>query len=168
MNGRMTAERRTGELATPIGDHFINVHVELRATARHPNMQGEHLVMLARENFIARLHDQFIALIIEPFAMLVGDGGGLLQGGVGRDHFTGDQVSSDTEMLERALGLRTPKLLCWYFNDAEAVPLFSHFRHGTLLFSEWVSTAPVTQYSGNFCATWLSRRHPSPGACAQS
>jgi hypothetical protein len=42
-------------------------------------MQGKHLVMLAREDFIAHLNDQLVTPLIEPFAGIVGIGGRFLQ-----------------------------------------------------------------------------------------
>jgi len=38
MNRRMASERRARKLAAAIGDHFIDVHVELGAAARHPDV----------------------------------------------------------------------------------------------------------------------------------
>ena len=86
----MAAERRAGDLAAPVRDHFIDVHVELGAAASHPNMQGKHIVMLAGEDFVAGLGDQFVALIVKPFTIAVGNGSSFLQRGVGRYHFTGN------------------------------------------------------------------------------
>src|ERR1700692_3194748 len=97
-------------------------------------MRGKHVVSLAGEDLVACMNDQLAALIVEPLAVAVGDGGGFLQGGVGRDHFAGNQVLADAEMLERTLGLGAPELVGRHFNDAEAVSLFSHTGHGSLLF----------------------------------
>jgi hypothetical protein len=60
---------------------------------------------------------------------MVRSGGGFLQGGVGGDHFSGNQVLPDAEMLERALGLSAPQLVCRHFNHTEAIALFSHVDH---------------------------------------
>jgi hypothetical protein len=68
-------------------------------------------------------------LIVKPLAVAVRDRGGFLQGGVGCDHFSGDQVFSDAEMFKRALRLSAPQLVGGYFNDAEAVSLFSRTSH---------------------------------------
>ena len=129
MDRRVAAERRAGELAATVGDHFVDVHVELGAAARHPDMQGKHVVMLAGQDFVAGLNDQLVALIVKPLAVVVGDRGGLLQDGVGRDHFARDQVLADAEMFERTLGLSAPELVGGHFNDAEAVGLFSRTGH---------------------------------------
>src|ERR1700732_5120204 len=129
MDRRVTSERRAGKLAAAIGDHLVDVHVELGAAARHPDMQGKHVVMLAGQNLVAGLNDQLTTLIVKALALAVCDGGGFLQGGVGRDHFAGNQVLPDAEMLKRTLGLSTPQLVGGYFNDAKAVSLFSHASH---------------------------------------
>src|SRR5262245_23645109 len=111
MNRSMAAKRRARELTTPVGDHFIDVHVELRAAAGHPDMQGEHVVMPPTQNFVTSLSDQLVSLIIKPVAVAIGDGSGLLQYSVSCDHFARNQVLTDAEMLQRALRLCTPKLV---------------------------------------------------------
>src|SRR2546422_9509555 len=92
-------------------------------------MQREHLVVLAGEDFVARLNDQFVPLLVETLAGMVGYGSGLLQDGVGGDHLTRNQVLADAEMLERALGLSAPELVLRHIHDAEAVCFFSHVGH---------------------------------------
>ena len=126
----MTSERSARELAAPIRDHLIDVHIELGTATRHPDMQRKHIVMLPGENFIAGLNDQLVALIIKPLPVVVCDRGSFLQRSVGGDHFAGNQVFPDTKVLKRPLGLRAPEFVCGNVNDAEAVRLFPHFRHG--------------------------------------
>jgi hypothetical protein len=63
-------------------------------------MQGKHVVVLATEDFVAGPNDQFVSLIVKSLAGVVRCGGGFLQDGVGRDHFAGNQVLADTEVLE--------------------------------------------------------------------
>src|SRR5712664_1542643 len=129
MNRRLAPERRAGELAAAVGDHFVDVHVELSAAARHPDMQGKHVVVLAGEDFVASLDDQFITPIVEPLACAVRGGGGFLQGGVGGDHFAGNQIPANAEVLERALCLSAPQLVRRHFNHSEAVALFPRVGH---------------------------------------
>src|SRR5262245_63264542 len=100
MNRRLTPERRTGELTAAVGDDLVDVHVELGAAARHPNVQGKHVVMLPGENFVARLNDQSMALIVEPFSGVVGSGGGFLQGGLGSVNFARDLFPADAVIIE--------------------------------------------------------------------
>src|SRR5437879_8298256 len=105
MNRRLAAERSAGKLTAAVGNHFVDIHVELGAAARHPNVQGKHVVMLAGEELVASLNNQLVTLIVEPFAGMVGGGSRFLQGGVGGDHFAGNQIAANAEMLERAPGL---------------------------------------------------------------
>src|ERR1039458_5243571 len=60
---------------------------------------------------------------------MVRSGAGLLQGGVGGDHFAGDQVPADVEMLKRTLSFSAPQFVRGHFNRTEAVGLFSHGEH---------------------------------------
>src|SRR6202048_5504509 len=101
MNRPVASERGTGELATPVGDHLVDVHVELGATARHPDVQGKHVMMLTVQNLVAGLHDQLVALIVEPFAVVVGYGSCLLQNGIGGDYLTGNPNPFEAEVVVR-------------------------------------------------------------------
>jgi hypothetical protein len=77
-------------LAAAVGDHLVDVHVELSAAARHPHMQWEHVVMLAGEYLVTDLNDQLVGLVIKPLAGMVRVGGGFLQNGVRGNHLTRD------------------------------------------------------------------------------
>src|SRR5262249_21185210 len=129
MHRGVAPKRSARKLAATVGDHLVDVHVELGATSRHPDMQWKHVVVLPGEDFVAGLSDQFVTLIVEPLARVVCSSGGLLQDRVGGDHFAGDQIRADAEMLEGALGLRTPELVRRHLDHAEAVSLLSHAGH---------------------------------------
>src|SRR5262249_59646654 len=47
MHRSMASEGSTGELGAPVGDHLIDVHIELCAAACHPNMKRKHVMMPA-------------------------------------------------------------------------------------------------------------------------
>src|SRR5882762_7808355 len=135
MHRRVASKGRASELATPVGDHFVDVHVELGAAAGHPDMQGKHVVMLAGQDLVTGLSNQVRALIVKPLAVAVRDGGGFLQGGVSSDHLARNQVLADAEMFKGTLGLSAPEPVGGYFNDAKAVSLFSHAGHRSLSFA---------------------------------
>jgi hypothetical protein len=61
VNRLLAAERRSRELTTSIGDNFVHIHVELSAAAGHPDVQWEHVVMLAIEDFVANPYNQLWA-----------------------------------------------------------------------------------------------------------
>src|SRR6202041_3565363 len=155
MNRRLAPQRRAGNLATPIGDPLIHIHIELSAAAGHPYVQREHVVMLARKNLVADLHDQIVAFLFEPFARVVGVGGGFLQGGVGSDHFTRNQILADAEVLQRALGLRAPQLVSRNIYFAKAIGFLTNVRHIVVSFLypsvRWPSSyrEPPSEFSSN-------------------
>ena len=131
MNRLLAAERRARELAAAVGDHLVHIHVELRAAAGHPDVQREHVVMLAGEDFVADLNDQLVSLVIEPLAGMIGVGRRLLQDRIGGDHLARHQILADAEMLERTLGLRAPEFVGGDVDLAEAVDFLANFvRHG--------------------------------------
>jgi hypothetical protein len=109
MNRRLRPQRRAGNLAAAVGDHLVDVHVELRAAAGHPHMQREHVVVLAGQDLVADLDNEPMHLVVETLAGMVGVGRRLLQDGEAGHHLARDQVLADAEMLERALGLRAPQ-----------------------------------------------------------
>jgi hypothetical protein len=70
-------------------------------------MQQEHVAVTARKNSSQNARDQGVNLIRQPAIPVVRGGGGLYDR-VGSDHFARNQVAADAEMLQRALGLRSP------------------------------------------------------------
>ena len=60
MDRGLAAQRRASKLAAAIGDHLIDVHIELRAASRHPHIQREHVMMPAGRNLVAGLLDQLL------------------------------------------------------------------------------------------------------------
>jgi hypothetical protein len=129
MNRQLAAERGARDLAASIRDHLVHVHVELRSAARHPDVKGKHVVMLARENLVADVDDQLVDLAVETTAGIIRVRRRLLQDRVGLDHFARHQVPADAEMLQRALRLRTPELVRGNVHFTQAVCLFTEVVH---------------------------------------
>ncbi len=129
MNRRLAPQRRARKLAAAIGDHLIHIHVELRSAARHPYVQRKHVLMLAAQNFVADLDDQFVVLGLEPVAGMVGIGCGFLQDGVGADHLARHQVPAYAEVLQRTLGLGAPELAGANLYFPQAVGFLASIRH---------------------------------------
>src|SRR6516164_7839418 len=126
MDRRLASQRCARELAAAVGYDFVHVHVELSTASRHPDMQREHIVMLACKDFVTSLSDEFELLIAVPLAGVIGGRSGFLQNGVGGDHLTWDQVVANTEMLERTLSLSAPELVGGHLNHAEAICFLPH------------------------------------------
>src|SRR5712671_2274308 len=129
MNRRLAPKRRAGELATTVGDHLVHIHIELRAAAGHPPVQRKHVVMLASEDFVADLNDQIVTLLVEPLTGIVGIGCGFFQGGVGGDHFPGNQILANAEVLKRALSLSAPEFVSSNIYFAETIGFLANVRH---------------------------------------
>src|SRR5262249_4541319 len=108
---------------------LVHVHVELRAAARHPYVQGKHVQMPAREDLVADLNDQLVALIVEPLAGMVRVGRGFLQNRVRANHLARNQVLTHTGVLERTLGLSAPKPVGSNFYVTEAVGFCANVWH---------------------------------------
>ena len=123
MNRSFAAQRCACQLAAAVGDYFVHVHVELRAAASHPDVEREHVAVFASEDFVTGLDDEFVFLIVETLAVVVGAGSGFFQCGIGCNHFARDQILADAEMFERSLGLRAPEFIGRDFYYAQAVSL---------------------------------------------
>src|SRR2546422_6984637 len=81
------------------------------------------------QDFVAALDDQLVLPVPEPVAGMVCLRGRLLENRVGHDHLARHEILADAEMIERALGLRTPQLVGRHLYDTEAVSLFSGSDH---------------------------------------
>src|SRR5215469_16541790 len=94
------SERRTRNLRAAVRDHFVYVHVELRATSRHPDVQREHVVVLACQNLVTDLQNQIVTFLVETFTGEIGIRCSLLQSRVSGNHLSGNQILSYVEMFE--------------------------------------------------------------------
>ena len=66
MDRLLAAQRLAGDLGAAVGDHLVDVHVELRAAAGHPDVQRKLVVVLAFENLVADRDDQVLLRVAEP------------------------------------------------------------------------------------------------------
>ena len=90
MDRRLASKRRPRELATPVGNDLVHVHVELGPASRHPDVQREHVFVLAGKDLVASVHDEPVTLVIEPLPGMVGIGGAFFQRRVCCDHLPWD------------------------------------------------------------------------------
>jgi hypothetical protein len=63
---RLAAQCGARELAAAVRHNLVDVHVELRAAARHPHMQRKHVVVLPGQDLVAGLYDQPVSRVIQP------------------------------------------------------------------------------------------------------
>src|SRR4029077_829698 len=69
----------------------------------------------------------------KPLAGMIGVRRCLFQDRIGSAHSARGQILADAEMLERALGLRAPKLVGGDADLAECVGFYAEFAHLSLL-----------------------------------
>src|SRR5262245_65817443 len=98
MNRGLAAERCARELAATVGDHLVDVHIELGAAASHPHMQGKHVMVLASEDFVADLHNQSMGLSVEPLTSVVGNRCSLLASRVRSYHFMLTETTASAQI----------------------------------------------------------------------
>src|SRR5258708_26689001 len=105
MNRPLAAERCASELAASVCDDLVDVHVELRSAAGHPDVERKHLMVRAGKKLVANARDQFVGLVAEPTSGVVFGCRRPLQDGIAADHLARNQIMPDAEVLERPLGL---------------------------------------------------------------
>ncbi|MDF9866291.1 hypothetical protein M2437_005273 [Methylorubrum pseudosasae] len=123
MHGILAPERLTGDLAGPVRDHLVDVHVELGAATRHPDVQRKHLRVLSGQNLVADLNDELVLRLAEAAIREVDVGGGLFQDRVARHELTRHPLDPDVEILDRPLRLGAPQLVAGDLHLTHAVLL---------------------------------------------
>jgi hypothetical protein len=126
VNRRFAPQGRTGELATTVGDHLIHIHIELRATARHPHMERKHILVLTSEDFITGLDNQMKRLIRKATTLMVCDCRRFFNHSVGSDHLLRHQIPADTEIFKGTLGLSAPQFIGWNLNFTKTIRFFAN------------------------------------------
>ena len=111
------------DLVAAVRDDLVDVHIGLRAAARLPYSEREVGGELAVEDFITCLADGGEPLLVQFAERVVGDGGGLFQDAECVDDLGGHLLNADGEVLEAALRLRRPVLVCGDFDLAEGIML---------------------------------------------
>ena len=111
------------DLVAAVRDDLVDVHIGLRAAARLPYSEREVGGELAVEDFITCLADGGEPLFIQLAKRVVGDGGRLFQDAECVDDLGGHLLNADGEVLEAALRLRRPVLVCGDFDLAEGIML---------------------------------------------
>ena len=109
------------DLVAAVCDDLIDVHVGLRAAARLPDGEREVLRQLARDDFVARCLNRREALLVEFAELVVCNRGGFLQNAERMDDLGGHLLNADGKVLEAALCLRRPILVCRNLDFAEGI-----------------------------------------------
>ena len=109
------------DLVAAICDDLVDVHVGLRAAARLPDGEGEVFREFACDDLIARRLDGVQTLFVELAELVVRDGSGFLQNAECMDDLGGHLLDADREVLEAALRLCRPILICGHLDFAEGI-----------------------------------------------
>ncbi len=123
MNRVLAAQLAAGQLDCPVRDHFVGVHVALRAAAGLPDPQREVGIEFAFDHLVRGLDDQLGPVARENPEVAVDLGGGLLEQAHRADHGAGHLVVAMREISQRALGLRAPIGVGRHLDRAHAVGL---------------------------------------------
>src|SRR5260370_3470818 len=103
MNRPLAAERCASELAASVCDDLVDVHVELRSAAGHPDVERKHLMVRAGKKLVANARDQFVGLVAEPTSGVVCGCRRPLQDGIGAAHLTRNHITTQPEATARRL-----------------------------------------------------------------
>ena len=94
----------------PVGDDFVDVHVELRAASGHPYGQGEIAIEFAGQNVIAGLDNGIGPVAVDDAQFFVGQSSSFFQVSKDGDHFGGNLFRANLKILETALCLGAQSL----------------------------------------------------------
>lgn len=120
---RLAATAFAGQFVGASGDHLVDVHVALGATARLPDDERELIVVLAIQHFIGGLFDQPGDVGRQVAIAVVDARRGLLDQCQGVQYREGHAFLANGEVDQRTLGLRTPVGVLRNFDRAQAVCL---------------------------------------------
>ena len=129
----LVAEVTVDNFGGAVGNHFVHVHVGLRARARLPNGEREVAAELTLENVLASLSDGLVATFIELTKGEVRCSASLLQVGKSLGNFFRHLFNTDREVVITTLRLSTPVLGVVDFHFAHGVFFDTNFLHGFLL-----------------------------------
>ena len=130
MHRRLLPSARSRKLAAAVGDHLVDVHVELRAAAADPDRKRKLFGVTPAQNFVADGLDQPGFFAVELAERGIGAGAGLFQQRIGLDHFRRHLFAANGEIFTRALRLRAPKPVCGRADLAQRILFDPEVVHG--------------------------------------
>ena len=123
MDRMLRAELAAEELARPVGDHLVQVHVRLRARAGLPHEQRKMRIVLAFDHLVGCRYDSLGEGLVDQSELDIGKGRGLLDHRQSSDERLRHFLLADPEIPARALGLRSPIAVCDNVDGAERIGL---------------------------------------------
>src|SRR5262249_5254219 len=121
MNRLLRAHNPSGELDRTICDHFVRVHVRLRAGAGLKYNERKLVVPLSVDYFLRGSRDQVRFLWSEHPELAIHEHGAFFQNSERANYRPAPSVrfDSDREIMTRTFGLRPPEMVAWNFYFAE-------------------------------------------------
>ena len=132
MHAALLAALASQELARPVGEHLVHVHVGLGARARLPHHQRKFAVVLSGEHLVGGGGDGFRLLLGKLLEVYVHPRARALDQRERADQLHGHALAGNAEILERALRLRAPQPAGGNADLAEAVVLDAVIGHRRL------------------------------------
>src|SRR5882762_4423182 len=129
MHAALLAALASQELARPVGEHLVHVHVGLGARARLPHHQRKFAVVLSGEHLVGGGGDGVRLLLGELLQLYVHARTRALDERERADQLQGHALAGNAEILERALRLRAPQPVGGNADLAEAVVLDAVIGH---------------------------------------
>ena len=108
MHRLVGGEPGSGQLVGAVGEHFVHVHVGLRAGAGLPDDQRELAVQFARQHVIGSADDEVGLLLLDAAETGVGQRGSFFHQRHRVDERLRQGFAADFEVLVAALRLRAP------------------------------------------------------------
>ena len=96
------------QLARPVRQHFVHVHVALGAGTGLPDSEGKFVRMLARQHFVCGVDNGGGFVGVQQAQILVHFRGGAFSQRQRLNQRDGHFFGRNTEVLQRTLGLRAP------------------------------------------------------------
>ncbi|TMQ74903.1 hypothetical protein ACCUM_2477 [Candidatus Accumulibacter phosphatis] len=129
MDGARLAALAAEQLRSPVGQHFVHVHVALRPRSGLPDRKRELLRVAAGEHFLGGGNDGARLVGREQPELAVDPGGRRLDRDERQNQVLGQAFPGDREVFERALRLRSPEPFGRHLDAAEGIPLAARGAH---------------------------------------
>ena len=133
MDGLIRRQTRTGDFVGAVCQHFVHVHIGLRAGTGLPHYQWELPVKLAVQHIICRLRNQICLFGLNPAEGNIGGGCGFFYQRQSINQRLRQGFAADFEIVAAALGLRAPIGFGRDFDIAHGV-VFGTGTHAFLLY----------------------------------
>src|SRR5262249_8082538 len=115
--------------AGTVRQHFVHVHIGLRARSGLPHDQRELSSVLSSDYFVGSRQDGVRLLLIEQSDLAVHGRGRTLHLSQGLDEDVREALARNMEVLQRALRLCAPQPVCGDFDFTEGIAFYAcHLR----------------------------------------